>query len=588
MGAFAEKWSAPEGIDAESVAKMVASHSTTTDEIKELCSDLLVLGRADFKLLLKWRLMIKKDLQAKAKAAKGKTDDGDSAEKSQVQDQPTAEEALQSKEEQLLVEMAEIKDRLDRRKKRERRKKIESKTKARLRAAQLAQGEGLVEEDSTVGLFSLAGVSSLKDAGSLEMNEPNDEIDDDDDKEEEEEEKEELDSDEEHSRYDAAMDEYLEESYRSWKVRQRMKNALGTEPSKKRKRLGMVGELDGEDEEEEEEEGKEEEESEAESEEEDEQETKVPKSELARASDQGTTDLWFAQDVFDDENIEDEEDEAVERKERKLKKTGEKGMQTLRNATTTADTTTITTTTTTATTTVNGTDTKRITAPPEVSPPKDQKEFEEVPLAPSDSGDSDSEDSEEFENLDDDAKAEVLALAKKFIRKKSKDELIEAAYNRYAFHDQGLPKWFEEDERKFMRPAPQVTADEIKTAKEQLRAIDARPIKKVAEAKARKRKRLQAKLAQARQKAEAIANQEDVPMKAKMREIEKLYAQAKSGKFSKGKKKSKGGRNDQYKKKGPPLDARMRKDRRGQDAATKRLKAKGRKMKSGGKSRGRR
>lgn len=37
--------------------------------------------------------------------------------------------------------------------------------------------------------------------------------------------------------------------------------------------------------------------------------------------------------------------------------------------------------------------------------------------------------------------------------------------------------------------------------------------------------RAQAKLTQARQKAEAIANQEDVPMKSKMREIEKLYAQ---------------------------------------------------------------
>lgn len=30
---------------------------------------------------------------------------------------------------------------------------------------------------------------------------------------------------------------------------------------------------------------------------------------------------------------------------------------------------------------------------------------------------------------------------------------------------------------------------------------------------------------QARQKAEAVANQEDVPMKQKMREIEKLYSQ---------------------------------------------------------------
>jgi AdoMet-dependent rRNA methyltransferase SPB1 len=566
----ADDWSGPEGLDATSVAEIIASHSATTNEIKQLCADLLVLGRADFKLLLKWRLMIKKDIQAKAKAAKPQADDN---EKEDPSHQPTPEEALQSKEEQLLIEMAEIKDRLDKRKKRERRKRIESKTKARLRAAQLAQGEGLVEDDATVGLFSLAGVSSLKDK-SLEANDADDLMveSEEEGQEIEPEESEELDSEEERSRYDAAMDEYLEDSYRSWKIRQRMKNALGTEPSKKRKRLDTTGELDGEEEEEEEDGSGGDDDEQGESEEDDDEsedggkfetDPKATSRQVRATGDQGTTDLWFAQDVFDDENIDEDEDE-----EEMTTKRLEKGKQI--NLTT------------------NGTSPVSPPHPPlEVSALEDQG-FEEVPLAGSDSEDSDSDDPNEFDDLDEDAKAEVLALAKKFIRKKSKDELIEAAYNRYAFHDQGLPKWFEEDERKFMRPAPQVTAEEIKTAKDQLRAIDARPIKKVAEAKARKRKRLQAKLAQARQKAEAIANQEDVPMKAKMREIEKLYAQAKSGKSTKGKKKSKGGRNDQYKKKGPPLDARMRKDRRGQDAATRRLKAKGRKMKSGGKARGRR
>lgn len=132
-----------------------------------------------------------------------------------------------------------------------------------------------------------------------------------------------------------------------------------------------------------------------------------------------------------------------------------------------------------------------------------------------------------------------------------------------------------------MRPTPQITAEEYKAAKEELKAIDARPIKKVAEAKARKRKRMVAKLAQARQKAEAVANQEDMPMNAKMREIEKIYNQAKSG--GKGKKSSKGGsRSDQYKKKGRPLDPRMRKDKRGMDAAMKRMKGKGKKGRVGG------
>lgn len=57
------------------------------------------------------------------------------------------------------------------------------------------------------------------------------------------------------------------------------------------------------------------------------------------------------------------------------------------------------------------------------------------------------------------------------------------------------------------RPILPVTKAEVEEEKARLRAIDARPMKKVAEAKARKRRRLQTKLTQAREKAESIANQ---------------------------------------------------------------------------------
>lgn len=52
-----------------------------------------------------------------------------------------------------------------------------------------------------------------------------------------------------------------------------------------------------------------------------------------------------------------------------------------------------------------------------------------------------------------------------------------------------------------------MTKAEVEAEKARLRAIDARPIKKVTEAKARKAKRMAAKLDQARQRAESIANQ---------------------------------------------------------------------------------
>jgi AdoMet-dependent rRNA methyltransferase SPB1 len=153
-------------------------------------------------------------------------------------------------------------------------------------------------------------------------------------------------------------------------------------------------------------------------------------------------------------------------------------------------------------------------------------------------------------------------------------------------HDTGLPKWFADEERKYLRPAPQITGAEYAAAKEELRAIDARPIKKVAEAKARKRKRLVGKLTQARQKAESIANQEDVPMKAKMREIEKVYSKARGGGGGRGRgrgdKKAPEKRGDEYKRKGRPLDGRIRSDKRGMDAAAKRSKGKGARRGGGG------
>lgn len=57
---------------------------------------------------------------------------------------------------------------------------------------------------------------------------------------------------------------------------------------------------------------------------------------------------------------------------------------------------------------------------------------------------------------DEDILAEDLALAKRMLTGRSKHDIIDASYNRYNFHDQGLPEWFEADERKHMRAPKQV------------------------------------------------------------------------------------------------------------------------------------
>ena len=50
---------------------------------------------------------------------------------------------------------------------------------------------------------------------------------------------------------------------------------------------------------------------------------------------------------------------------------------------------------------------------------------------------------------------------------------------RYTFDDVGVPRWLREDEARHLRPPQVVTQQEIAAEKEALRAIDARPLKKV-------------------------------------------------------------------------------------------------------------
>ena len=77
------------------------------------------------------------------------------------------------------------------------------------------------------------------------------------------------------------------------------------------------------------------------------------------------------------------------------------------------------------------------------------------------------------------------ALLKK--SKKSREDLIESGYNRWTNNDDNLPDWFAQDEAKHCQKQLPVTKEMVREFKERLKEIDARPIKKIAEAKARKK-----------------------------------------------------------------------------------------------------
>lgn len=122
---------------------------------------------------------------------------------------------------------------------------------------------------------------------------------------------------------------------------------------------------------------------------------------------------------------------------------------------------------------------------------------------------------------------EGLALGSLIIQsKKMKRDIIESAYNRYASNDTNLPDWFVEDEKKHYKKQLPVTADMIREYRQKLKEIDARPIKKVVEAKARKKRKAIRRLERAKKQAEKITEHPDMTDKEKVSLLKTIYKKA--------------------------------------------------------------
>ncbi|CAJ0953949.1 unnamed protein product [Ranitomeya imitator] len=121
----------------------------------------------------------------------------------------------------------------------------------------------------------------------------------------------------------------------------------------------------------------------------------------------------------------------------------------------------------------------------------------------------------------------VIATSKKATR-----DLIDKSFNRRAFNEaeDELPDWFLNDEKKHRSVQIPVDREMMEEYRRRQKELNARPIKKVAEAKARKRRRELKKMEQAKKKAEAVVNTVDISEKEKAAQLRSIYKKAGLGK----------------------------------------------------------
>ncbi|XP_061539680.1 pre-rRNA 2'-O-ribose RNA methyltransferase FTSJ3 [Phycodurus eques] len=495
------------------------AHSATTDEIKECCRDIKVLGRKELRMLLNWRTKLRRYLAKKLKDEAKKLDqeirlssdeeaeDSDSGPKKKKKEEEDEEQG--DEEEEMEKKLAELKAQEVADLKRKKRKLLKERRKQRERVELKMDLPGVsIADNEDVCLFSLNTIKKkqvladlskgdMQAADSLAEGEDDLHLSDDEDDQ----------ADNMSLASDLDDDELEEVDHRQKELEMKKKKVTFTEEEvvddDDEEEGGLLVELEGKDEKREHE-----------------------------------TDLWFSKGIFSE--IELEGDAENELRQTQWLQNQQSGKGKKRKAEELE---------------------KNEIAPTikeEAGPSKEAVEDSD--------GDSDDSDDQEYitklkqssggtgtglgddDDDDDDFQvvpvestskkarildAEGLALGCQIATSKKKArDLVDNSFHRFASSDEAweVPEWFWNDEQKHRKKLVPVTKEIVEEYKQKWKEINARPIKRVAEAKARKKRRMLKKMEQAKKKAEAVVNTVDISEREKMAQLKSIYKKAGVGK----------------------------------------------------------
>ncbi|EPQ60731.1 hypothetical protein GLOTRDRAFT_53162 [Gloeophyllum trabeum ATCC 11539] len=511
----------------------------TTSDIKANCDDLKVLGKGDFKALIKWRAALREELGLDVKTK----DTEEITEVAEVTEEVDEEQQIQQEFERIQAEAAA-------RNKRAKRRANELKQRAiqRMQLQMTAPMDiGLEQTDATLALgqddmFDLADTEKrLRKQGNelIDLSSPDISEEEDASDQESENELDVLDDEEERARKVAGLEAELDGMYDAYQERMKERDAKYKVKLERRRNKERDEEWGG---------------------------VKSPNTDEEESDDEGGWDKMEEakghMDFESDDSDSDSESEAAEssapsRKRRRLEnggaaataggRTKRKLVTKLEDPKSTAQTSRTAQLWFSRDVFANLSDLNDVEEDEQVSvEDEDEMSVDPDPAADQASSHDDSDfevvpqeddgDVWDVENDDEDdvrqdtirkhglLTAEAMTLAQQLVnREKTKTELINDGFNRYSLNAKdGLPSWFLDDENQHYKPNIPITKEAVDALRAKMRALDARPIKKVAEAKARKKMKAAQKLAKAMKKAEGVVQTADMTEKEKAQQIEKL------------------------------------------------------------------